>query len=93
MKIRTFKETKHSYKGYEIIGSSRQTEGGYVLGGRHYKEGGSKRNYNIKKDGKFRISPNEILETLREAKEFIDRLLIPRDNKHLDITINPSTLS
>lgn len=80
MKIRDIKETKHNYKGYEIIGSSRLTEGGWVLGGRHYIEGGLKRNYNIKKDGKFRISPNEIFETLKETKEFIDNHLISKQN-------------
>ena len=79
MKLRTFKETKHNYKGYEIIGTTYLSSGGWVLGGRHYVEGGTKRNYNIKKDGKFRVGPGNIFEKLSYAKEFIDEQLIPRD--------------
>lgn len=81
MKIgKTPKETKHNYKGYEIIGTHYISSGGWVLGGRHYAEGGIKRNYNIKKGGKFRVHPNEIFEKLSDAKWFIDEILIPKDN-------------
>lgn len=74
------KDTRHIYKGYEIIGTHFFSSGGYVLGGRHFVDGGVKRNYNIKKDGKFRINPNTIFATLKDTKEYIDEFLIPKDN-------------
>lgn len=80
MKIReTPKETKHSYKDYEIIGTHYESSGGWVLGGRYYKEGGTKRNYNIRKDGKLVVHPSTIFEKLSHAKEFIDDVLIPKN--------------
>ncbi len=72
MKFPNIKETKHTYKGFVIIGTTRLTEGGYVLGGRHFVEGGIKRNYNIKKNDRYVFNPNEIIETLKFAKEEID---------------------
>ena len=69
------KNTFHKYKGYDIIGSTRNTIGGWVLGGRHYIEGGVKRNYNIKKDGKFVANPNDIFEQLKHAKAYVDYLI------------------
>lgn len=69
------KETLHKYKGYEIIGTTYTSCGGYVLGGRHFVEGGVKRNYNIKKDGRFVINPKCIFEKLTHAKDEIDRLI------------------
>lgn len=77
----TPKETTHSYKGYEIVGTHYLSEGGWVLGGRHYAEGGLKRNYNIKKDGKLKVNPNNIFEKLKHAKEFIDEHLIPKEKQ------------
>ena len=70
------KDTKHNYRGFEIIGTAYESEGGYVLGGRHYVEGGFKRNYNIKFNGKFVYNPNNIIELLRYAKETIDEYLL-----------------
>lgn len=75
MKRLKLKATKHNYKGFEIIGTSYVSSGGYVLGGRHFVEGGIKRNYNIKKDGKFIFNPHNIIETLKFAKEEIDDYL------------------
>ena len=69
------KETKHSYKGYDIIGTTYISSGNWVLGGRHFIEGGIKRNYNIKKDGKYVVNPYIIFETLKFAKEEIDRII------------------
>ena len=80
MKRFELKETKHNYKGYEIIGTSRISLGGYVLGGRHFIEGGIKRNYNVKKDGKFIFSPNDIIETLKSAKQEVDEYLTRKQN-------------
>ena len=78
---KTPKQTLHTYKGYEIIGTYYLSSGSIVLGGRHYVEGGLKRNYNIKKDGKFKVNPNDIFEKLSHVKEFIDEHLIPNENK------------
>lgn len=69
------KNTIHKYKGYEILGSTRIIQGGWVLGGRHYIEGGIKRNYQIKKEGKHVVNPNDIFEQLKHAKEYIDYLI------------------
>ena len=69
------KDTKHHYRGYDILGTTYQTSGGYVLGGRHFVEGGVARNYNITKDGKYVINPNTIYEKLYHAKEEVDRLI------------------
>lgn len=74
------KETKHSYRGYEIIGTTFVSDGGYVLYGRHFVEGGLKRNYNIKKNGKYVYHPDTIFEKLKHAKEEIDDI-INRNNK------------
>lgn len=75
------KETKHEYRGYTIIGSTIRTQGGYVLGGRHFKEGGLKRNYNIMKDGRYIFSKNEIIERLKHAKEEIDDYIQRKSEK------------
>jgi hypothetical protein len=72
------KNTNHTYKGYQILGRTRITQGGWVLGGRHYVEGGVKRNYQIKKDGKFVVNPNDIFEQLKHAKEYIDEVISKR---------------
>lgn len=72
------KDTHHKYKGYDILGSTRITQGGWVLGGRHYVEGGIKRNYQIKKDGKYTVNPNDIFEKLKHAKEYIDEIISKR---------------
>lgn len=72
------KDTNHTYKSYEILGRTRITQGGWVLGGRHYVEGGVKRNYQIKKDGKFVTNPNDIFEQLKHAKEYIDEVISKR---------------
>jgi len=69
------KATKHNYKGFTIIGTQYRTSGGYVLGGRHFVEGGIARNYNVLKDGKYIFSPNDLLTTLKDAKEEIDRYI------------------
>lgn len=74
--MKLIKDTAHSYKGFEIIGTTYNSSGGWVLGGRHYVEGGLKRNYNIKKDGCFMINPSVILETLKYTKEYIDEYLL-----------------
>lgn len=75
------KETKHNYRGYEIIGTVYQSSGGYVLGGRHFVEGGLKRNYNIKKDDRYVINPNVIFERLKDAKQEVDRLIEHKQKK------------
>jgi len=69
------KETVHKYKGFEIIGTFYHSSGGYVLGNRCFKEGGLKRNYNIKKDGKYILDPYTIIEKLSHAKEEVDRII------------------
>jgi hypothetical protein len=74
--MRLIKDTSHTYKGFEIIGTTYNSQGGWVLGGRHYVEGGIKRNYNIKKDGRFVIHPSAIFETLKFTKQYIDEYLI-----------------
>lgn len=75
MKIRPdFKKTLHHYKGFTIHGDQYNTEGGWVLGQRYYIDGGIKRNYIIKKDGKpiFKFC---IIETLKYAKQEIDEYI------------------
>ena len=69
------KDTTHFYKGYEIIGTFYISSGGWVLGGRHFINGGVKRNYNIKKDGRYIFHTDQIIEKLNYAKEEIDRLI------------------
>lgn len=76
------KETKHNYKDFVIVGSQRSTSGGYVLGGRHYVEGGITRNYHVIKDGKYFFNPNNIIERLKDAKEQIDDYLARQQNKN-----------
>jgi hypothetical protein len=77
--VKVIKDTKHIYKGFEVIGTSYNSVGGWVLGGRHYVEGGVKRNYNIKKKGVFVINPSMIFSKLKYAKEYIDEYLINKD--------------
>lgn len=79
--MKTSKETKHIYKGFEIIGTHYISCGGYVLGGRYFVEGGLKRNYNIKKDGKFIVNPYCLFEKLSHAKEYIDNYIIRKNNE------------
>lgn len=78
MRIRDFKKTEHKYKGFEIKGRQVRTQGGWVLGGRHFVEGGSKRNYLIVKDG-MQYYKGCLISTLKDAKEIVDELL----NKNL----------
>lgn len=66
------KKTTHNYKGFVIQGTQRRTEGGYVLGGRHFVEGGITRQYTVKKDGKYIWNPNDIFGKLTHVKEEID---------------------
>lgn len=75
MRYKVIKDTSHKYKGFEIIGTTYQSCGGWVLGGRHYVDGTLKRNYNLKKDGKYILNPNSIYEKLSEMKEEVDRLI------------------
>ncbi len=79
--MKEIKDTVHYYKGFEIIGTYIFTLGGWVLGGRYYKEGGIKRNYNIKYNGKFARHPDTIYETLKEVKEEIDKAIEKRNEK------------
>lgn len=84
MKIRDIKDSRHLYRGFEILGTYRRTEGGWVLGGRHYKEGGIKRNYNIKLNGKYFIHPDMIYETLKDAKDEIDQYYKQKGDEFLN---------
>lgn len=68
------KKTIHHYKGFEIHGTQRRTSGGYVLGGRHFVEGGIARTYVITKDGKY-IFNSCVIEKLKYAKEEIDQYI------------------
>lgn len=67
-----FKKTTHKYKGFVIHGTQYNSCGGYVLAGRHFVEGGIKRNYTMTKDGRYIFNPNQITERLKDAKEQID---------------------
>lgn len=69
-----FKKTEHLYKGYRLLGRQYRTHGGYVLGGRHFIEGGTKRNYLIVKGG-MQYCKGCIFERLKDAKRFIDEHL------------------
>jgi hypothetical protein len=69
-----FKKTEHTYRGYHIKGRQVRTQGEYVLGGRHYVEGGIKRNYLIVKDNRQYYS-GCIISSLKEAKEIVDDLI------------------
>ena len=69
------KKTTHNYRGFTIHGTQYKTCGGYVLGGRHFVEGGIARNYNVKKDGRYIFNPNDLLTTLKFTKEEIDRYI------------------
>lgn len=79
--MRDIKNTEHFYKGYKIIGTSYLSSGGYVLGGRHFVEGGLKRTYRIIKDGKYVFHPGDIIETLKYAKELIDDHIIKKNGQ------------
>ena len=60
------KHTMHHYKGYDILGT-------------HYTEtrsGANKRTYNIQKGGKYVVTPELILERLKDAKEYVDEELV-----------------
>ena len=72
----------HKYKGFEIVKSSYVSSGGYVLGGRHFIEGGVKTNYNIKYNGKYVIHKDVIFDKLKYAKDEIDRLLDENGYEH-----------
>lgn len=72
----TPKETKHYYRGCEIIGTYYISSGGSVLGGRYdIPPGAHKRNYIVKKHGKYLWNPKCIVEKLKDAKEEIDEIL------------------
>jgi len=68
-------ETKHIYKGYEIIGTFYESEGTEIFHSGYYRESTIKRNYNIKKDGRYVINPYCIIEKLKYAKEMIEELI------------------
>lgn len=72
--MRVFKDTEHKYKEFTIKGRQIRTQGGYVLGGRHFVEGGFKRNYIIVKDN-LRYYPSSIIGTLKDAKEIVDSII------------------
>jgi len=69
------KETLHKYKGYEIVGTTYEKEGAEIFHTGYYRPSCLKRNYNIKKDGKYVINPNCIFERLKDAKEEVDRII------------------
>jgi hypothetical protein len=71
------KDTIHHYKGYDIIGTTYLTYPRNVRAGNSYRwvDSTVKRNYNIKKNGKYVINPNLILETLKYAKWHIDNVI------------------
>ena len=73
--MKLIKDTKLLYRGYEIYGGTYISSGNWVLGGRHFKEGGLKRTYRIQKDGVFSIHPSCLITTLGYAKEMIDELI------------------
>jgi 8-oxo-dGTP pyrophosphatase MutT (NUDIX family) len=73
--MQNIKNTSHNYKGYVISGVSYATSGGWVLGGRHFREGGVKRTYRISKDGHFKIHPSLLIHSLKDAKDMIDEIL------------------
>jgi hypothetical protein len=71
--MRNYPDTEHEYKGFRILGRSRWTEGGYVLGGRHYKEGGPTRNYWIVKPDGYMLWPKgQVIPRLKDAKDLVD---------------------
>ncbi|MEX0596382.1 MAG: hypothetical protein WD512_07760 [Candidatus Paceibacterota bacterium] len=70
------KQTKHHYRGYDILGTYYETESRRMLGGRYWSEGGAKRrNYNIQKDGNYVLNPWVIIDKLKYAKEVVDELI------------------
>ena len=73
------KKTTHKYKGFLIHGDQVKSPGGYVLGGRHFIEGGIKRNYVITKNDKCIFNPGTIISKLKDAKEEIDEYLIRKN--------------
>ena len=78
---KTPKNTEHTYKGFTIKGTHYLSSGGEVLGGRHFVEGGLKRNYNILKNGKLVINPHCIIETLKDAKLEVDEYIERKKNE------------
>jgi hypothetical protein len=74
MRKNDFKKTEHPYKGFKIMGGQVSTQGGYVLGGRHFVEGGFQRNYRIIKDNR-QYYCGCIISRLKDAKEIVDDLL------------------
>lgn len=74
------KETKHTYRGFDIIWSSYEKQGSQIFYTGYYRPNTIQRNYNIKKDGKFVINPSCIFERLKDAKEEIDRIIKKTEN-------------
>jgi hypothetical protein len=77
--MRIIKSTEHSYRGFRLLGRYTTTSGGWVLGGRHYREGGITRNYWIVKDG-IRYFPGSLISTLKDAKELVDDIINRENN-------------
>ena len=69
------KDTKHNYKGYEIIGTTYVRSGSQIFNTGYYRDNTIQRNYNIKKNGRYVINPNVLFERLKDAKEEVDRLI------------------
>lgn len=69
------RDSKHTYRGFTILGRTFRSTGGYVLGGRHFVEGGEKRTYKIVKDGYYVINPSCIISTLKDAKIEVDEYI------------------
>jgi len=76
------KETLHNYKGYEIIGTTYWTYPRNVRAGNSYRwvDSAEKRNYNIKKNGKYVVNPRLIFDTLTYTKWYIDNIIENNDD-------------
>jgi hypothetical protein len=75
MKIRDIKDTQHLYKGFVIKGTYYISEGMQVLGGRHWTNGGMKREYKIIMDDGFVYMDKYLIEKLKDAKEYVDEFI------------------
>lgn len=69
------KETTHKYNGFTIKGTSYWSGGVQVLGGRHWTQGGLKREYKIFTDEGKPYMDKYLLRTLSDAKKEIDDCL------------------
>lgn len=68
-------ETKHKYRGFEIIGTTYEKEGSQIFYTGYYRPNSFHRNYNIKRNGRYVINPYIIFEKLKYAKDEVDRIL------------------